>query len=183
MSEDNPYQATAISRAVDVDDVQEERPFVWWRSILVWMIVCWISAAPSFFIALSVVNVQSWPALVAGVMTFVVAYIGADYQSSTWRFRQRKPVRYALITTYVIRILMSVIFPIALFVDLWCGIVSSVVLYPMGFDGTKTDLSPGAVYLWTVAQGLVLNMVLGLVWLIMFWLFAWSMGPDPLRKD
>jgi hypothetical protein len=180
MSDLNPYQAAEIAPSTRSDDGKEERAFVWWKSTLVWLIVCWISAAPSFFIAIGVVNVEQWPAMVAGVMTFVVGYIVADNRTYHWAFRQRKPVRYALITTYVIRIVISVIFPIAMFVDMFCGMISSMVLYPIGLDAPKHDLSLGAVYLWTIAQGVVLNVVLGIVWIVLFALFALIMGPDPV---
>jgi hypothetical protein len=183
MSDLNPYEAVAIAPPIRSEDSQEERVFVWWKSILVWMLVCWISAAPSFFIATGIVNVQRWPALVAGVLTFVAGYIFADYRTSRWKFRQRKPVRYALITTYVIRMVISVIFPIAFIVDMMCGMVSSIVLYPIGLDVPKHDLSIGAVYLWTVAQGAVLNVVLGIVWAVLFAIFALAMGPDPVTHE
>jgi hypothetical protein len=181
MSDLNPYDAAVIAPSPRSDDGQKERAFVWWKSTLVWLIVCWISAAPSFFIAIGVVNVEQWPAMVAGVMTFVAGYIVADNLTYHWAFRQRKPVRYALITTYVIRIVISVIFPIAMFVDMFCGMVSSMVLYPIGLDAPKYDLSLGAVYLWTIAQGVVLNVVLGIAWTVLFAIFALAMGPDPIR--
>jgi ABC-type thiamin/hydroxymethylpyrimidine transport system permease subunit len=88
-----------------------------------------------------------------------------------------------LITTYVIRIVISVIFPIAFIVDMMCGMVSSIVLYPIGLDVPKHDLSVGAVYLWTVAQGAVLNVVLGIVWAVLFAIFALAMGPDPVTHE
>jgi hypothetical protein len=183
MSDLNPYEAVAIARPIRSEDGEEKRFFVWWKSILVWLIVCWISAAPSFFLAIGVVNVQQWPALVAGVMTFVVGYIFADYRTRNWKFRQRKPVRYALITTYVIRMVISVIFPIAFIVDMMCGMVSSIILYPMGLDAPKHNLSIGAVYLWTIAQGFVLNVVLGSIWAVLFALFAMATGPDPITYE
>lgn len=180
MSDLNPYEAAVIAPSPPSDDGKEARAFVWWKSTLVWLIVCWISAAPSFFIAIGVINVERWPAMIAGVMTFVAGYIVADNRTFHWAFRQRKPVRYALITTYVIRILISVIFPIAMFVDMFCGMVSSMVLYPIGLDAPKHDLSLGAVYLWTIAQGVVLNLVLGGVWAVLFALFALIIGPNPV---
>jgi hypothetical protein len=180
MSDLNPYEASEIAPITRNFDGQGERTFVWWKSTLVWLIVCWISAAPSFFIAIGVINVEQWPAMIAGVMTFVAGYIVADNRTFHWAFRQRKPVRYALITTYAIRILISVIFPIAIFVDMFCGMVSSMVLYPIGLDAPKHDLSLGAVYLWTMAQGVVLNVVLGVVWVVLFALFALIMGPNPV---
>jgi hypothetical protein len=61
--------------------------------------------------------------------------------------------------------------------------VSSIVLYPIGLDVPKHDLSIGAVYLWTVAQGAVLNVVLGIVWAVLFAIFALAMGPDPVTHE
>jgi hypothetical protein len=164
----NPYASSYISdTGLDAERLKA-REFSLGKSALVWSTICSISAAPSFFLALGTVGVENVLWMVIGVSFFIVGYVAADGITFQWPFRRRVAVRLSLRITYTIRVAASVLFPVALFVDMFCGILSASFITALGFEPMRNPNMPGPiVLLWTLLQGVVLNAVLGVIWTIL----------------
>ena len=180
---DNPYASSAHSGPSYSTAPGEDREFSLGKSILVWFSVCTISAAPSFFLALGLVGVQNTSWMVIGILLFVVGYVVADRVSYRWTFRRRVAVKLSLRITYIIRIGASVIFPVALYVDMFCGIFSASFITALGFDPNRSSSMPGPiVLLWTLFQGVVLNAVLAFIWTILLGI-CWAVTNEPSQIE
>jgi hypothetical protein len=184
--EPNPYATSAISIPDCTATLIEDREYSLGKSVLIWAITCSISAAPSFFIAVGIVGVQNIPWLAIGVMIFIVGYVTADRMTFRWRFRRRVAVKLSLRMTYVVRIVASVIFPVALYADMICGIFSATFITALGFNPDRTSnmsAMPGSVVLlWTLIQGAVLNAVLSLIWIILLGI-CWVVTNEPTQIE
>lgn len=120
-----------------------------------WVTVCGVSAAPTFLLGHS----AGWHpyGMVCGVACFVVLY--TCITSHAW-FRELDEDSWpgrTLRVVYGTRIAMSILFPIAWFVDGWCGAVSVELL-------DRFYLNPsgqfGRSFVFTLTQGVVINLVL-----------------------
>ena len=107
----NPYKATAV----DPSSLTREEPLykttTFGEAFLRWGMICVVSAVPSFFFGLAVTNAQPWciAAMVVGVLLFALAYAYVDTRPF-WRRAMADPVRRrAIVTTYGLRIVASVI--------------------------------------------------------------------------
>lgn len=182
-SEVNPYQTPIAAPVSSLEHVgpEEIKPFVLSKSIFRWMLICGVSAAPSFFIAMSLANkpLIQILAMLGGVLTFVVFYVYIESMEWTRRKMKDRSFRLAVIVGYVTRIVISVIFPIAIFVDMFCGLFS--VSVTSAIFGSGVMMQEGAsfrneggpfLFAWfyatTLVQGIVLNVVLGAYTLIVY---------------
>lgn len=189
MSEINPYQASIYSEpAVTPRPPRAEQEFSLIRSVATWTLVCGISAAPSFVIALGIIPKGTWPAMLLGIGLFIALYVMLDYRTRQSPFRSSRKVRYSLYATYVLRLIASIIFPIGTFIDLMCGFCSSFVVYPFQLELRPDAPSSGvafiAIFTWTITHAVVMHLVLFGVW-VLIWLFLkLTMGEDesPLRE-
>ncbi len=145
------------------------------RSFLKWTLACGLAAAPSFFIAMSLVHRTGYAAacggMIAGTAVFVVLY---GFVERTQRVQRILSWRFAKRTAWIgygTRIAASIIFPMGVFLDMICG------LFSVGFSqwllGNERffverdaavhgeHVSVFANFLFTtVVQGLLLNVVL-----------------------
>jgi hypothetical protein len=185
MSEINPYQASIYAEpAVTPRPVQAEEEFSPIRSLGTWTLVCSISAAPSFVIAMGIIPKGTWPAMVLGIGIFIVLYVLLDYRTRQSAFRRSRKVRYAIYATYVLRLIASIIFPIGTFIDLMCGFCSAFIVSPFQLEMSPAAPASGvafiAVFIWTMTHAVVMHLVLFGVW-ILIWLFLkLTMGEDEL---
>ena len=151
-----------------VADVAEERKFNVGKSVLVWTAVCSISAVPSFLVGLGFAGNWNWPWMALGVLMFIAGYVAADRLTFNWVFRRRAAVRLSLGITFVIRVVATVVFPVALFVDMCCGIASSQVIIALGHGPSGSSGLPGPIVLiWTLSQGVVMNALLSIIWVVL----------------
>jgi hypothetical protein len=175
----NPYSAPRAYPQTSVAVEDGPRGFKVGKSILVWSTVCSISAAPSFVIGTSVVGVPNLPWMVLGILIFICIYVTADWLSCHWMFRRRVAVRMSLFITYIIRITASIIFPIALYADIFCGTLSASVLTELGYDPIRSIGMPGPIVLvWTLMQGILLNVVLASIWVVLLGI-CWAVTKEP----
>ena len=168
----NPYQApstiadTPIAETVD----EIEKPNVGSVS-LKWLVICAISAAPSFFWGFLVGEqpFQAATGMILGVLTFVVGYTIFECQPFAQRLLRDRHVKRTAKIGYGTRIGISIIFPIALYLDLIVGLFAiSTMSFFTGVDelGLRNlqDASNEPSVLWffatTVVQGIYLNIIL-----------------------
>jgi hypothetical protein len=144
------------------------------RRLLLWTAICCASAAPSFFLAH---REYDRGAMLLGVALFIAAYTAATSTRAFDRLHRRPFVRRTLYIGYGLRLVLSLVFPIA-----FSGIAA---LYPLGLvvfaDGLPGLLSVNIVkeigivpesffgtLLTTIVQGALLNaivfVVMGLVY-------------------
>jgi hypothetical protein len=132
------------------------------RTAIRWLVVCSLSAIPSFVFGLAVTDGQM-AGMIVGILIFVAAYTILDYQTASRAFRQKPALRRTLRIAYGTRIAISILFPLGAYLDVICGILSVGLTQgitgvefraadPMGFFG---------VVFTTLVQGILLNMVLG----------------------
>ncbi|MCY2985502.1 MAG: hypothetical protein NTY15_17890 [Planctomycetota bacterium] len=176
---ENPYATSAVSRPVPFLAPWEDREFSLGKSMLVWSSICSISAAPSFFLAVGLVGFPNIPWMVIGVLLFVGGYVAVDRMTFEWAYRRRVAVKLSLRLTYIIRISASVIFPVALYADMFCGIFSATFITALGYEPERSSNMPGPVVLiWTLLQGTILNAVLAFIWLILLGI-CWVLTNEP----
>ena len=177
----NPYAPTVET---STDAILPEEPIPAPRlslkkTIWRWSIVCTISAIPSFFWGFMITSGQIL-GMLAGIATFIGIYIILDYQTAETRIRQIRTVRRTLWITYVTRVTISIIFPIAFYLDIACGMLvvglmeSLGVNFDIGSGGGGTPAGFVGVYVTTILQGISMNIVLAaygaLVYLVQ-WIF------------
>ena len=129
--------------------------------LLVWTVICCISAVPSFYWAAQEFRQQEHiVAMLLGVAIFILTYTFISGTAYAQRLHQRPLVRRTLYVGYGTRIVLSILFPVALALDFACGIVSGVVIGVV-FEGLPGGIeSFVAILAWTLVQGTVLNVVL-----------------------
>lgn len=139
------------------------------RTIVRWTVVCCIAAAPSFILGFDVTEGRAG-GMIAAILTFICLYIAADLISRHWPIRSVIAVRRTLIFVYVSRIVVSCIFPAAIYLDMVTGLVmSSLIGAPMGqFRNVEnTGVSELALfwltYRMTFVQAILMNILL-FVW-------------------
>ena len=124
-----------------------------------WLVVCAVSAVPSFYLGTEVSEGQ-FAAMTLGILIFAAIYIFLDCKTSGLPFRQNRLCVITLRIVYVTRMVITVIFPIAMFVDLICGL-TSVACTETIFGSLAIQTFPGALFT-TLLQGVMLNLVLAI---------------------
>lgn len=156
----NPYQPVVeIADEVTPVPSEDRQPASLSRTALRWFGICGFSALPSFFIA-----VQSSPiaALILGIVVFACGYTALDYNTAKMRFRQDRRVVRTLKITYGTRIVITVLFPIAVWLDMLCGIASITISNTLFGGGQMVIETFGGALFTTLVQGLMMNLVLAL---------------------
>ncbi|MAI70661.1 MAG: hypothetical protein CMM01_07095 [Rhodopirellula sp.] len=128
-----------------------------------WLLVCSVSAVPSFYLGVGVSDGQI-AAMGLGVLFFAVGYTFLDCKTATRPIRQIRLVSITLRLVYATRMIITVLFPIGLFVDMFCGILS-VGCTESIFGSSVIKTFPGALFT-TLVQGVILNVVLVLYGLL-----------------
>ncbi|MGI9474249.1 MAG: hypothetical protein ACR2NZ_22095 [Rubripirellula sp.] len=131
------------------------------RTSIRWFVVCVISALPSFVVGMAISQNQI-AAMVIGILIFAFGYTWADYATAKMPFRQNRRVSRTLKIAYGTRIAVSIIYPIGLFLDMFCGMLS-VSLTQVVSDVQLRDggaMGFAATLFTTLVQGVVLNVVL-----------------------
>lgn len=168
VSSTNPFEApqAAIERAVDPTKTHSA-----WRARLLcfvlWLVVCGISAAPSFLLAIGMTqHPLRIPAMIGGILSWTLIYTLADWNYLR-KLRQKSRVFHrAMVTGFGIRVLISILLPVGCAADMFPGMISvSLVsgVFLMGNAEPYQLQSFPAVFFTTVLQGALLNV---LVWML-----------------
>ncbi len=126
------------------------------RRLLLWTVICTISAAPSFVWAH-----QNYDraAMFLGVLLFIAVYTIATSTERFARFHALPFIRRTLYIGYGLRLLLSIIYPLGMGADLFPGMwsVNSVEWF------MNDSHSFGGTLAITIVQGTQLNVILFLV--------------------
>jgi len=142
------------------------------RQLGMWTVICSISAAPSFFMALmDYREPQQVVAMVAGIFCFILAYAAFGSTPLAKQFRQSPRVRRTVAIGYGTRMVISLLsagfflgMPFPVVMDLYCGAISLGVIKSYGFY----EGEPLGIFLTTLLQGGFLNVVLFVYMLLVF---------------
>lgn len=142
------------------------------RTSIRWLVVCVISAVPSFFFGLMVTNGQ-FAGMIVGIMIFATGYTLVDYGTALWPVRRDKTMRRTLRITYGTRIAISILFPLGGYLDLVCGMITLTSIEGLTGEvlaprGAASGLSFFGTVFTTLAQGVTLNLVLGIYGLLIY---------------
>lgn len=143
-------------------DPKDQSPLAILRRFGLWLLICTVSAAPSFIFAHE--ERFNDAAMVVGVVLFAAGYTAATSTARFLRLRNRPFVRRTMYIGYGLRLLVSVIIPVGFFLDLIPGMLSvgvarSLTGDPTGFIGTLIA---------TLVQGTLLNIILGAFMLVLY---------------
>lgn len=189
---DNPYAAPEVDfeRPVLAEDHAEHEPPRPMKVFLKWLIVCGVSAGPSFFwgVAISGQQVSRILGMVVGVGLFVAAYTLVECTPQVQRLLRRRFARRTAWIGYITRMAISIIFPIGMYLDVIVGLGSvsignAVFGDTFGEFGMRSGSSAHetnpllgfASFLFTtIVQGVFLNIILfaymllvhGICWMI-----------------
>ena len=163
----NPYAPSTVESRQPIDPLDEPHNTVRQTSLLRtairWFVVCGISATPSFFWGLEVSQNQVL-AMLTGVLIFMAWYTAVDYATAMSRWRQKKFISNTLRIVYGTRIAITIIFPVAMGLDMICGMVSVGATEAL-FGATAIQTFLGALFT-PLIQGVVLNLVLSVYGLL-----------------
>ncbi len=144
------------------------------RRLLLWTLVCCVSAAPSFAWAY---QAYDRAAMALGVALFAGVYTALTSTEAFDRFHRRPFVRRTLYIGYGTRIGLSLAFPVGLGLDMMPGMLSLrfveavLRLDPHSFAGT---------FATTLVQGAILNaIVLFFMWVVYGIQRATMKPPEP----
>jgi hypothetical protein len=171
----NPY-ASPAAPAADPGMISQ---FITSRRLVAilarWTLICTVSAAPSFFWGCVLHHqFQHIMGMMAGIIVFILGYTLVECSVAYRRVIHWPHVRTMVWIGYGTRLTISIIFPIAIVVDAWTGMLSIAIVQPGSFEGAG-ESGFLIVLLTTIVQGTFLNVVLfgymGLVWCVV-WLVA-----------
>jgi hypothetical protein len=155
------------------------------RRLILWTIICSVSAAPSFILASSEFNRA---AMVVGVLIFIALYTIGTSTEAFARFHRRPFVRRTLYMGYGLRLALSMLLPlgfvngnrmggavVVLFADVFPGLLSlrcieTIGLEPKSFAGTLAT---------TIVQGALLNAIIFAVMAVLYAFQRVFMTPPP----
>lgn len=171
----NPYAPTGSSSVQDqmtfeaVASRDEYVPSSLSWTAFRWFSICFLSAAPSFLLGYGITNGR-YDAMLCGIFMFAVGFTLLDYATAHQAWRRKPTIRRTLRVMYGTRVVITIIFPIAYFLDLYCGLISigisqAIVGTDFTIDGRNNYAFP-PVLLTTLVQGTILNMVLGVYGLV-----------------
>ena len=182
---ENPFASPSVELAgaiPDFDPDSQIAEFSLGKSMVKWLLVCCVSASPSFFWGIGLHTsyfVQS-VAMLMGIFTFVAIYVFVESQEWTRRKLMDRSLRTAVKVGYITRIGISVIFPVALFIDMFCGLFSvgltSSIFGEEFMPGRRYDeaqpVSMSITFAWfyatTIVQGVILNALLAAYSLLVY---------------
>ncbi len=165
---DNPFQSPApidepeIALAVDGELPPITTQLVK-ATILRWIVICAVSAIPSFMLGMIVTNASLLGncAMGLGILLFAIGYTAFDlYLLRRWCHNSPSFHR-ALRIGLGFRMTASVIFPIGWFIDMYPGI-AAIAIFNMfeSLGGPANAPGPPLIIAITLVQGLFMNILL-----------------------
>jgi len=170
----NPYRPSPeITPTSDPQSPQTSSPdlpqisFAW--TVIRWTLVCVIAALPSFFLGLDFTRGR-YLGMIAGIATFISIYVAADLCTRHWPIRREPAIRRTLVFVYVSRIVVSIIFPVGIYLDQMTGAVmisftqdTRDVFNPATSDSPLNDFAVfWTAYRMTMIHAVLMNIVLSL---------------------
>ncbi|MDA1055392.1 MAG: hypothetical protein O3C40_33755 [Planctomycetota bacterium] len=163
----NPYAAPAAIEhelAALVEKEHQPRPL---RALGRWTLICCISAAPSFFWGCALHrHFEHIVGMICGILVFVLAYTVVECTHYYQQIITRPHMHRTVLFGYGTRIMFSVIFPAGLAIDMMTGIISVAIIQNVSpansveLSEVSATASAFAVFLTTVVQGILLNIML-----------------------
>ena len=167
----NPYQAplTTGDDAVGQDPFstaqasQQYEPASLPRTATRWFLICGISCLPSFFWGLMGLD-AALLGMITGVLLFAIGYTALDYGTRFREFRKNPTISSTLKVVYGTRIIITILVPVAAYLDLVCGmgavVLSQAFLGEFGYSGDLAVQTYIGATVTTLIQGFILNFVL-----------------------
>lgn len=171
----NPYASPALPAA----DPEMISQFISGRRLMVilarWTFICTVSAAPSFFWGCVLHHqLRHILAMIAGIVVFILVYTMVECSAAYRRVIAWPHMRRTFWIGYGTRLTISIIFPIALFVDTWTGMLSVMLIESNAVGGNPSEnASFLIVFLTTMVQGTLLNIVL-FAYMSLVWCVIWT---------
>jgi hypothetical protein len=162
----NPYASTTNledSFIACEDSELDIHPASVVKALLVWSLVCTLSAAPSFCVAIGSVARGQVLAMVLGVVIFTGIYTYADLFTRSLPIRKDLRMRTILRSTFIVRSIMVILYPIALWTDMFLGIASLTIVH---FFLGRVEVGFGYILITTLIQGSLLSGLLFLLGLL-----------------
>jgi hypothetical protein len=164
---ENPYASTNEFELSEISSSGEElSPIAFATTLFVWTVVCSLSAAPSFLFAVQDLAKDQVVAMIIGVVIFIGIYTSADLLTRERPFRKDARMRTILRSTFIVRSIMVIIFPIATITDVVLGMFSvSIVQFFAGpfYDQSLNfdrKMGFGVALATTLVQGCLLSVLL-----------------------
>jgi hypothetical protein len=145
------------------------------RRLLLWTVVCGVSAAPSFLFAREGFDDR---AMAVGVGLFILAYTVVTSTRAFERFHDLPFVRRTLYIGYGTRLAASIFFPVGMTADVFPGMIS------VGLVDNWTGYDPESftgTFLITLVQGTLLNVILTAFMAVIYTFQRLFMKPPPPR--
>jgi hypothetical protein len=181
MSE-NPFESTSNEAAYGEPESDLSPPRSRARIVTYWIVVCSVSAIPSFLMGLDVVQPPGGvPAMVVGVLLFIGAYVLLDVRYLEPLARRKRNFRTAMLWGFGLRATASLLLPAGIMLDMLPGLLSVTIvrtIFPVPPGSQLTNSFPyegGSVLgffpalLTTLLQGVVMN---ALLWPVILALYA-----------
>jgi hypothetical protein len=182
MSE-NPFESTSNEAAYGEPETEADLspPRSRARIVTYWIVVCSVSAIPSFLMGLDVVQSPGGvSAMVVGVLLFIGAYVLLDVRYLEPLARRKRNFRTAMLWGFGLRATASLLLPAGLMLDMLPGLLSVTIVRmifplppgihsPNGFPYDRSVLGFFPALLTTLLQGVIMN---ALLWPVILALYA-----------
>lgn len=146
------------------------------RRLVLWTIVCVVSAVPSFMWASQEFDRR---AMTVGVALFILAYTALTSTAAFDRFHARPFVRRTLYIGYGARLAVSLVFPLGMGLDMLPGMLS--VSLVEGLLGNQQRTFAGTLAT-TIVQGTLLNILLTIFMAAVYGTQKRFMQPPPTPR-
>lgn len=171
---DNPFEAPleAADAGIAEEFTPELKQVTFANALMRWLPICAISGGPSFVFGIGCSTHQlEIPLMLLGIALFAIGYAYLDI-SPRWRRWMSRPVtRKSIIGGYALRMICSVLYPIAAVNDLLVGLCSvSAVGFVFQGKGNAVDgqmSNPLQILVTTLVQGILLNLEVFFVVLVL----------------
>lgn len=155
------------------------------RRFILWSIVCWVSAGPSFGLAMTVGGnggkmsgaggFNPW-AMACAITLFGILYTVFTSTDAFDRFQRIRGMRRTLYIGYWTRMGISIIVPVSLFVDMITGLISfGAVSQTLGIQSGFV-----ATFLITCVHGTLMNLIIA-IYMGMLYPIVLNLAKDPNR--
>jgi hypothetical protein len=132
-----------------------------------WLLICYCCSLPSFLWGMMIGSYRVHiAAMLSGIFCFVIGYTFVECSEFFRRFRQQPHVESTLIFGFTLRIVISILFPIAMYCDMFLGMFAIALAQRLGFEIHETRTSATglpqffAFFVTTLIQGTLVNLVL-----------------------
>ena len=156
------------------------------RRFILWSLVCWVSAAPSFGLVTlgrggggarnsELGGFDPW-AMACAITLFSILYTLLTTSAAFDRFHRIRGVRRTLYIGYWTRIAVSIIFPVSFIVDLIPGAISILAV------NSTLGIQSGfvATFLITCVHGTLMNLIIA-IYMGMLYPIVLNLAKDPNR--